>query len=121
VWFLLVTPLWRRHDCPCPSFFSIDFCSPDCTLMPDAFCLLLLRSRHSVIVAALALLSEYSTARAGGHLPSPHAPVRGLGGDSSLAESCQVQCCRALLEQEATYNLGRAMHHLDLGFLAVPW
>lgn len=124
-----------------------------------------------MIVAALALLSEYTRARCGYLLPPPQTPVPPLkvenrkkkrkasfyqeeeaaeekkeieaqsvskgksieeqeeeGGGSKIdgqegdgSESVQVQCARALLEQEATYNLGRAMHQLDLGFLAVQW
>lgn len=112
-----------------------------------------------MIVAALALLSEYTRARCGYLLPPPQTPVQPLkkkrkkrtspsqeeekldsqgdrvegrsledavDGDKDEdgrndEESVQVQCARALLEQEATYNLGRAMHQLSLGFLAVQW
>ena len=88
-----------------------------------------------MVLNAFALLSEYAAARCGGAVPDPTAAVgaaagwdRAGGEEAARASYASIsrslvgrRLVEALLEQEACYNLGRAMHHLGLAHLAVPW
>lgn len=87
------------------------------------------RTEAAALAAEAAALATEAAALAGARLASTAAAPGAAPGATPGFEARLAGCAlvlgraatRALLEQEAAYNLGRGMHTLDLGHLAVPW